>query len=274
MRQLILTAIVMAAGTSFAETPALYDCIYEYRMEGKGEKGNISRVFNCILQIGEEQSRFSDYAAFRLDSVKQMKGVDEGTIMKFQSELFKEENYFDQLVFNSVPKAKFTVSADMVPDRYCYEEKAPAMEWTMQEGTETVCGYECRKASAEYGGRQWTVWYAEEIPVPFGPWKLAGLPGLVLKAEDSEGNHRFTATTFREATGEIVPDGTPNMIKTSHEKFVERKNLYDKDFKMSMLQPEQIREMRVIDKKIIINGMKTHYNCGEFIPLEFTVPRP
>ncbi len=38
----------------------------------------------------------------------------------------------------------------------------------------------------------WDVMYAEDIPTPVGPWKLQGLPGLIMSATDSEGIHSFT----------------------------------------------------------------------------------
>ncbi|WP_438638229.1 GLPGLI family protein [Muribaculum gordoncarteri] len=45
----------------------------------------------------------------------------------------------------------------------------------------------------QFGGRNWKVYYTNDIPVPYGPWKLNGVKGLVLKAEDSENNFIFEA---------------------------------------------------------------------------------
>src|SRR3712207_8163725 len=42
-----------------------------------------------------------------------------------------------------------------------------------------------------FRGRTWRVWFALDIPFPDGPWKLCGLPGLILKAEDSKGHFSF-----------------------------------------------------------------------------------
>ena len=73
------------------------------------------------------------------------------------------------------------------PDRYTYTENSHSVQWTLTEDTDTVCGYNCHKATGAYGGRMWTAWYAQDIPVPFGPWKLCGLPGLIMRAYDSDG---------------------------------------------------------------------------------------
>ena len=39
-------------------------------------------------------------------------------------------------------------------------------EWTISEETNELFGYSVRKATAQYMGRNWTVWFTEEIPVP------------------------------------------------------------------------------------------------------------
>jgi hypothetical protein len=41
---------------------------------------------------------------------------------------------------------------------------------------------ECKKATTNFRGRYWEAWYTEEIPIGQGPWKLCGLPGMILKA--------------------------------------------------------------------------------------------
>lgn len=43
----------------------------------------------------------------------------------------------------------------------------------------------------ESGGRQWIAWFTNEIPFQDGPFKFYGLPGLIVKLEDSEDYHKF-----------------------------------------------------------------------------------
>lgn len=65
-------------------------------------------------------------------------------------------------------------------------------QWELHDTTVTSSlGYEVKMATAQFMGRQWKVWYTEEIPVPAGPWMLWGAPGLITYAEDSQRNFAF-----------------------------------------------------------------------------------
>lgn len=70
--------------------------------------------------------------------------------------------------------------------------KYPVPEWKLKKETEEICGYTCSTAVAEYLGRTWIIWFAEEISLSLGPWLLWGAPGMILKAEDEQGLFRFT----------------------------------------------------------------------------------
>jgi len=56
-----------------------------------------------------------------------------------------------------------------------------------------IMGYSCRKATANFRGRKYTAWFADSINVPYGPWKLFGLPGLILYAHDEDKEFVFEA---------------------------------------------------------------------------------
>ena len=64
-------------------------------------------------------------------------------------------------------------------------------EWTISEESSVFNGYHVRKATGHYMGRDWIVWFTEEIPVPAGPWLLWGCPGLIVKADDTDGLFDF-----------------------------------------------------------------------------------
>lgn len=66
-------------------------------------------------------------------------------------------------------------------------EKSTNISWELHSETKTIGEFECNRASCTFRGRQYEVWYTPEIPIFYGPWKLHGLPGLVMEVKDKEG---------------------------------------------------------------------------------------
>lgn len=66
------------------------------------------------------------------------------------------------------------------------------MVWEMVEEEKTVNSIACRKALTRLKGRQYIAWYAPSIPIGEGPWKLGGLPGLILEAYDEQMHWHMT----------------------------------------------------------------------------------
>ena len=91
-------------------------------------------------------------------------------------------------------------------DQYVVEQPFEILEWTLvADSTKNVLGYDCVMATADYHGRKWTVWFTPEIPVQTGPWKLAGLPGLILEADADNGVYSFVATGIQNSDRPIMP---------------------------------------------------------------------
>ena len=59
-------------------------------------------------------------------------------------------------------------------------------QWELTDKEEENSGYICKVAKGTFLGRDWVIWYTEEIPINIGPWLLWGTPGLIVYAMDSE----------------------------------------------------------------------------------------
>ena len=75
-----------------------------------------------------------------------------------------------------------------------YSDLCPTFHWALKSETMTIEGYLASKAVMTYGGRDWTAWYTEDIPVDGGPYKFCGLPGLILKVSSEDGSYGWTLT--------------------------------------------------------------------------------
>lgn len=64
-------------------------------------------------------------------------------------------------------------------------------------------GYTCQLAKATFKSRTWYAWYSEDIPMNEGPWKLCGLPGLILRAYDQSKQYVFDAIGMSDLKGNV-----------------------------------------------------------------------
>ena len=74
-----------------------------------------------------------------------------------------------------------------ITEMFLVEETIPPQEWTIFPDTMTVLNYLCFKATTTFRGRNYIAWFTPDIPINEGPWKIYGLPGLILRLEDEDG---------------------------------------------------------------------------------------
>lgn len=132
-------------------------------------------------------------------------------------------------IFTNLAENGVTLYGKFGEDQGFYNEPIDEMNWTIvEDSTSTILGYDCLMAESDYHGRHWKAWFAPEIPVPFGPWKLRSLPGLILKA-DTEGGFSFVATGL-EKTDRII---TPMYLQGDYTKVDRLKALGDAEYFMN-----------------------------------------
>lgn len=149
------------------------------------------------LEIGSRYSR--DYSLFadRSDSLAfeaYRKNADAG--VDLYGWLRPGERGFCEDYYMDYPhRGLLTASLCIVNTEYRYSEPIPRIDWKLHaDTTRRILGYTCQRATAEFRGRRWSVWFTPEIPLSRGPWKLGGLPGLILQACDETGLFGFEAT--------------------------------------------------------------------------------
>ncbi len=89
----------------------------------------------------------------------------------------------------------------IVDKLYEVKDSIESISWELHAEHKEIGEYNCQKATAQYRGRKYTVWFTTKIPVSHGPWKLRGLPGLILEATEETGKFEFRAIKI-----DIQPD--------------------------------------------------------------------
>jgi GLPGLI family protein len=141
------------------------------------------------LQIGSKISKY--FSQLVLDfNEKTQKILDAGARAYPNS---KEEGGCSYEVFKFYPEKKFTVT-DFGIGRIgenIHEEPIPDLQWEIRMEFDTVLSYRCQKATTKFRGRNYEAWFTPDIPISNGPWKLGGLPGLILKVSDIQHYFNF-----------------------------------------------------------------------------------
>lgn len=99
-----------------------------------------------------------------------------------------------------------------------YTEELPLFNWQIGTETDTVCGYECIKATCHWRGRDFTAWFTPDIPVEYGPWKFGGLPGLILKVSDDDGIYTFETVAVENGEFPIFAPRGSKYVKSTRDK--------------------------------------------------------
>lgn len=79
-------------------------------------------------------------------------------------------------------------------DKYLVNATIEFPIWDISSITKKISNHLCYKATTFFKGRNYVAWFTLDYPTQHGPWKLIGLPGLILEATDSK-NEVFLEVT-------------------------------------------------------------------------------
>lgn len=132
---------------------------------------------------------------------------------------------FKEYIYKNFPENKVTVFNHFALMHWTYEEEWEKPQWELKDSTKVILEYPCQLALSRYRGRTWYAWFTFDIPIGEGPWKLCGLPGLILEAFDKDKDYSFTATGLSNSK-EIQPVGIYDFsefkwAKTTRQKYNE-----------------------------------------------------
>lgn len=221
---IFLQIIVLTSFDGFAKKKPEYpraEIKVSYNYHEKFMRGNTELVEHdspMLLLINSQQSKFYSPHTEYLDSLK---STPSGRVQSKQMMDIAVQKYIDskdESAMNSVTYRTFmyifkdnanecvtVYDAAGMMESGVYSEPFSELTWEVGDSIKTVLGYECIKATADYHGRKWTAWFAPEIPVREGPWKLRGLPGLILEVTEAKGHHSFVADGIEKSNMPIYP---------------------------------------------------------------------
>ncbi|ADV43216.1 GLPGLI family protein [Bacteroides helcogenes] len=233
MRLYLFTFILLLNTCALcAQEVASLECHYtETFKDNLNNKGKISQD-EMILKIGKASSEF--YSLWRrgrdhiTDSLKS-KGASMNDIIAAREKIIYPISVQYYSIYKNYPqKGMITQTDNLALQEYMCTEKMQIPQWQIEADRCKILGFNCQKAVTTFYGRQWTAWFTLEIPFQDGPWKLHGLPGLILQAEDTEKDYCFKCVEIRKVNS-IIKIPKKHYIKCNKEEFDKAVKEYNGD---------------------------------------------
>lgn len=143
-------------------------------------------------------------------------------------------NTDDLLVFNQLNE--FVISLEEGFKSSYWVKDQIVFDWIMTNETKESDGYVMQKATTTFRGRDYVAWFTKEIPIPMGPYKFYGLPGLIMEIYDTDNIYHWTITKIEEnktiASNNLYPEHHDFL---SMKQFVEKKENSDNQIDASII---------------------------------------
>lgn len=166
----------------------------------------------CVLMVGKTWTKYQERHRSQYEKAVR---IDYKTAAKEYCNYLRPESYYvlySDTYFYDISHRKNIFTVRLGADDYKIEESATDIKWKIIDSTKVIGGHSCTKAEADFGGRHWVAWFSTEIALPYGPWKLRGLPGLILEAEDSANQYCFSALSISSVQNDITMAEYPYIL--------------------------------------------------------------
>lgn len=199
--------------------------IYQVTMKTDSTDRAEVKTEKAFLDVSSEKSVFYGEARAKRDSlVERMRATrnfDRNAMQNLRSNI-------DYLVEKDPKKNTVSFSTRLGRDQYIYEEERQ-LSWKILPETVKIGVYEAQKAETFFAGRKWMAWFTQEIPFQDGPYKFKGLPGLILKVEDAQGDYSFDLMQTKKIPQMPSFDSRTTPIKVKRKDYQKQEELYRKD---------------------------------------------
>lgn len=118
--------------------------------------------------------------------------IVEASISRYDRYFYKKSN-------------SISYTTDLLKTPFIVNDTTLNLKWILENDVKQIEGLNCKKATVNFRGRKWEVWYAPEIPINYGPWKFYGLPGLIVTAYESSNEFWFHLTKVKTDPSIIIP---------------------------------------------------------------------
>lgn len=253
---LFVTLAVCSAEAQKFEERVLDSCLIEVVYERMRVTDTLKpkddyELHDLTLRAGNKASAMYSAERKKIDSISERDFKVFASIMTDRERFMEYSNKNQPMtIFKLKDEGKILTHDRFDLTNWKYEEPIDTPRWEITDSVKVIDGINCVKATTDYRGRRWTAWFAPEIPFNEGPWKLWGLPGLIVSASDSKEHYRFEAKGITVMPGGYVDYfdySTRNRLRTERARALKEKRKALQVSIAAQMKQQQLPE-GIIDK--------------------------
>ena len=188
-RQLIITiALVSPVLVAFAKNQDTAQILVHYKFSYVQDTNNRAHpcTENMVLFVGKASSSFRSYdrqlqnGLYRRQMQEAINNSADGNIRLDHKITASGTEYYQFINYRKL------VHREVMMSSYIINDVLPVINWHISGEKANFAELHCQKATCHFKGRDYTAWFCPDLPVRVGPWKLNGLPGVIVEAYDAK----------------------------------------------------------------------------------------
>lgn len=183
MNKLIITLLLIFSNICFSQA-TLQTGFVKYTTSFEAEEYT---KFNAFLNFNDKESLFTKNK-LGMDSIANLGSIaygEKGIILPEPSMIVsgpthteKGFNYYRNF---ETKKIIFNINKFGPLAPYVVNDEWIEIKWMVLDDFKEIAGHTAQKATANFRGTDFEVWFATDLPFPYGPINLFGLPGVILE---------------------------------------------------------------------------------------------
>ncbi len=283
-RHPIIICFLFIANALLAQDVIKYNVVYEFRYVRDLENKDVPYSSMMVLSLGKSSSRYCTQKMFN-DNDRKILEARKKEMERLQTipaasmptvaggpmlTVGKSGALIIEEIVKNISEKRISIDTKLGLKSYHAETELPEIKWTVLTETKKIGSYVCQKATGSYGGRQYNAWFTKDILFQDGPWKLHGLPGLILEANDTANEISFT---FKEISENNDVENTVQSFMNSQYSVSVKTEDLNKAKKAFEIDPEGVMGAQAPNARLYVRNIdnpteKTVLKIKAYNPME------
>lgn len=181
-------ALVLPVLMAFAQKPDTAEILVHYKFSYVQDTNNRARPYteNMVLFVGKSSSSYRSYdrqlqnELYRRQMQEAINNSADGNIRLDHHVTASGTEYYQFINYKKLVRKEVMMSP------YIINDMLPVINWHISNDKANFAELHCQKATCHFKGRDYIAWFCPDLPVRVGPWKLNGLPGVIVEAYDAK----------------------------------------------------------------------------------------